>query len=229
MPVQEATAEVGLRERKKQRTRELIAETARRLFLARGFDGVTVAEIAREAEVAEKTVFNYFPTKEDLVYWRMEAFEEELLQALRGREPGEPLLAAFGRFVLEPRGLLAERDPEARERLAELTRMITDSPALLAREQQVFARYTDSLAALIAEETRADPGDIQPWVVANALIGVHRSLVDYTRRRILAGARGPGLAREVRARGRRALSALERGLAGYDVKRDYKRRATIGR
>lgn len=61
------TDELGLRERKKQRTRELIAETARRLFSARGFDRVTVAEIARAAEVSEQTVFNYFPTKEDLV------------------------------------------------------------------------------------------------------------------------------------------------------------------
>ena len=55
--------QLGLRERKKQQARELIAETARRLFVERGFEGVTVAEIAREADVAEKTVFNYFPTK----------------------------------------------------------------------------------------------------------------------------------------------------------------------
>ena len=66
----------GLRERKKLQTRELIAETARRLFAERGFEAVTVAEVARAADVAEKTVFNYFPTKEDLVYWRLESFEE---------------------------------------------------------------------------------------------------------------------------------------------------------
>ena len=97
----------GLRERKKQQTREAIAETARRLFSERGFERVTVAEIAREARVAEKTVFNYFPTKEDLVYWRLETFEDELLEAVRGRDPGESVLAAFGRFVLARRGLLA--------------------------------------------------------------------------------------------------------------------------
>ncbi|TMM00918.1 MAG: helix-turn-helix transcriptional regulator, partial [Actinobacteria bacterium] len=58
--------ELGLRERKKQRTRELIEATARQLFIERGFEAVPVAEIARAAEVSEATVFNYFPTKEDL-------------------------------------------------------------------------------------------------------------------------------------------------------------------
>ena len=61
---------MGLRELKKEQTRQLIADTAWRLFADRGFDRVTVAEIAREAQVAEATVFNYFPTKEDLFYWR---------------------------------------------------------------------------------------------------------------------------------------------------------------
>jgi AcrR family transcriptional regulator len=207
--------EPGLRERKKLRTRELIAETARGLFVERGFDRVTVAEIARAAEVSEATVFNYFPTKEDLVYWRLETFEEDLLNTVRERGPGESFLAAFGRVVLERRGLLGTRDPEAIEFLAAVTRMITESPALLARERQVFDRYTTSLAALIAEETGAGPDEPEPWVAANALMGVHRALVDYTRTRILAGARNPRLAREVRARGKRALEALERGLGDY--------------
>jgi AcrR family transcriptional regulator len=207
----------GLRERKKQQTRELIAETARRLFVERGFEGVTVAEVARAADVSEKTVFNYFPTKEDLVYWRLESFEEDLLETIRERKAGESFLAAFGRFVLERRGLLAEEDPDAVERLAALTRMISESPALLARERQIFERYTTSLAALIAQETGADTDDIEPWVAANALMGVHQALIDYTRGRVVAGARNPGLDREVRARGRRALEALERGLGHYGV------------
>jgi AcrR family transcriptional regulator len=115
--------------------------------------------------------------------------------------------------VLIRRGLLAEQDPAAIERLVALTRMITESPALLARERQIFDRYTASLAALIADETGAAAEDVEPWVVANALMGVHRALVDYTRRRVVAGARNPGLARDVRAQGTRALNALERGLA----------------
>src|SRR5436305_2265928 len=101
--------ELGLRERKKQRTRELIEATARRLFAERGFEAVPVAEIARQAEVSEATVFNYFPTKEDLFYSRLEAFEEELLSTIRDRAPGESVISAFSRFVLTLRGLLAAR------------------------------------------------------------------------------------------------------------------------
>src|SRR5512132_3041108 len=112
---------LGLRERKKQRTRELIAETARRLFSERGFERITVAEIARAAEVSEQTVFNYFGTKEDLVFWRLESFEAELLATIRERAPGESVLAAFRRFVLTQRGLLGKTDPEARELLTALT------------------------------------------------------------------------------------------------------------
>src|SRR5213595_1006213 len=144
--------ELGLRERKKEQTRQLIAQNARRLFAERGFGRVTVAEIARAADVSEQTVFNYFPTKEDLVYWRLESFEEELLSTVRNRAPGESVLAAFGRFMLVQRGLLASDDPAARERLTNITTMIVESPALLARERQVFAAYTASLAELIAAE-----------------------------------------------------------------------------
>jgi AcrR family transcriptional regulator len=208
----------GLRERKKQRTRRLIADTARRLFVERGFDHVPVAEIAREAEVAEKTVFNYFPTKEDLVYWRLEAFEAELLAAIRERAPGESALTAFGRFISQQRGSLAEEDPEARERLEAITRMITGSPALLAREQQVFERYTRSLAALLAEETGAAPDDVRPRVVANALMGVHRALIDFTRTAIVADVPRERVASEVREQCERAIAALEGGLADYAVK-----------
>jgi AcrR family transcriptional regulator len=209
---------LGLRERKKQQTRQLIADTARRLFAERSFDDVTVAEVARTADVAEATVFNYFPTKEDLFYSGLEAFEEALLSAIRDRRPGESILGAFGRFVLEPRGLLAAKDADAVEHLAAITRVITESPALLAREQRIFAGYTDSLAALIAEETQAKADAVEPWVVANALMGVHRALVEYARRQIIAGTRNPRLARQVRAEGKQALAALERGLGDYAIR-----------
>jgi len=207
---------MGLRERKKQQTRELLADTARRLFTERGFERVSVAEVARAADVSEKTVFNYFPTKEDLVYWRLETFEAELLETIRGRAVGESVLDAFGRFVSAPRGMLASPDEETRARLAALSRMIAASPALLAREQQIFAGYTDSLAALLAVETGLS--GIEPWVVANALMGVHRALVSFARERIVDGAGAPELAGEVRAEADRALARLHEGFGGYGVK-----------
>jgi AcrR family transcriptional regulator len=209
----------GLRERKKEQTRQLIAETARRLFSERGFERVTVAEVARAAEVSQQTVFNYFPTKEDLVYWRLQSFEDELLATIREREPGESALAAFGRFLVAQRGLLGKQEPQAREQLAALTRMIAESSALQAREQQIFAGYTASLAALLAEETGADAADLRSWVAANAMMGVHRALVQHARRRVVEGMRHPRLAEEVRARANEALALLERGLGGYAIKR----------
>jgi AcrR family transcriptional regulator len=207
---------MGLRERKKQQTRDLIAGTARRLFTERGFESVTVAQIAQEADVAEATVFNYFPTKEDLFYSRLEAFEEDLLTAVRERGPGVPVLDAFRDFLLARRGVFAMNAPggddEATEQLRTVTRVITESPALLARERQVFARYADALAALIADETGSSRGDVAPRVVAYALLGTHRALIDFVRERALAGARASQISREVRVQARRAFAQLEHGL-----------------
>ena len=203
----------GLRERKKQETRLQIADAARRLFLERGFEAATVTDIAEAAGVSPATVFNYFPTKEDLLYNRLESFEEELLDAIKGREPGEPILAAFARFVTRPRGMLASGEPEAGERLRAISRLISDSPALLAREQQIYEGCTDALARLIVEETGARPGDVAPRVAANAMIGLHRALVDYVRRQSLQDDADPKrMARAMRAQARKAVALLERGL-----------------
>jgi AcrR family transcriptional regulator len=204
--------EPGLRERKKEQTRALIADTARRLFAARGFDQVPVAEVARAADVSIGTVFNYFPTKEDLVYGRMEAFEEEMLEALRNRAPGESIVDGFARFVLEPRGLLASENQGDAEFLVAITKMIAESPALLAREREVYDRYTRALAKQIAQETDAGPTDVEPWVIANALIGVHRALIDTARRGVLAGTPNRRVARDVQDQGKRAMDRLKQGL-----------------
>ena len=107
----------GLRERKKEQTRRLIAETARQLFSERGFEHVTIAEIAEAADVAVQTVFNYFPTKEDLVYWRLASFEGELLAAVRERgPPAQSALEAFKTFLLAQQGLLGRGDDRRRAR-----------------------------------------------------------------------------------------------------------------
>jgi AcrR family transcriptional regulator len=210
--------EMGLRERKKERTRQLIAETAWRLFADRGFRQVTVAEVAREAQVAVATVFNYFPTKEDLFYYRLEAFGAELVDAVASRPAGEPVLAAFRRQLLESGGLLAQveaGDLQALERLRTFNRVIAASPALLAREQQAFTRIADALAAELAAETGAAADDLRPQAAANALVGVQRALLDYTRRRLLADEEPARLYADARRLGRRAFALLEQGLGGY--------------
>jgi AcrR family transcriptional regulator len=222
MTADTATAPPGLRERKKEKTRRHIAATARRLFTERGFEAVTVAEVARAADVAQKTVFNYFATKEDLFYDGMVAFEERLLDAIRDRAPGATVLDGFRAFVLAPDSVFAMKGAgtwdEATERLRTVTRVITESPALLAREREVLARYSDRLAGLIAEETAAGPDDVEPFVVAHALLGVHRSLIEYVRRRVLAGAAAPDIAAELSGQAAAALARLEAGLGDYAVR-----------
>jgi AcrR family transcriptional regulator len=209
---------VGLRERKKEQTRQSIAETAWGLFAERGYDRVSVAEIARAAEVAEATVFNYFPTKEDLFYSRLEAFGDQLVEAIGARSPGEPALAAFGRFMLGSGGWLRQAeagDTAAMDRLRTVNRLIAASPDLQAREQLAIARSTRALADLLADQTGAGPDDIAPKVAANALMGVHRALLDDVRRRVLAGEEPARLAADIRALTRQALALLEHGLGDY--------------
>jgi AcrR family transcriptional regulator len=212
---------MGLRELKKEQTRQLIADTAWRLFTDRGFDRVTVAEVAREAQVAEATVFNYFASKEDLFYGRLGAFAARLTDAVSARPAGEPVLAAFRRALMEDGGLL-ERveagDAEALARLRTVNRVIAASPALRAREQQILSQAADSIAVALVAETGATEDDPRPQVAANALMGLQRALLDYARRRILADDDLAGLAADVRRLRTSAFALLEQGLARYAAK-----------
>jgi AcrR family transcriptional regulator len=214
------TPDGGLRERKKAQTRQLIAETAWQLFADRGFDRVTVADVARRAQVAEKTVFNYFPTKHDLLFSRLDAFGAHLVAAIDERRPGEPVFAAFRRFLLEQRGLLAEvaEDAHARDRLRTVNRVIAESPVLRSRELQAIASCAEALAARIAAETGADRSDPRPRVAAHALLGVHRALIDLVRERALADDRVGQLAADVREAGEAAFALLEPAIGTYAPK-----------
>jgi len=212
---------MGLRELKKAQTRQHIADTAWRLFADRGFDRVAVAEVAREARVAEATVFNYFPTKEDLFYHRFDVFGAGLVEAVARRPDGEPVLDAFRRYLLGQGGLLAEAeagDREALDRLRAVSRVIAASPALLARERRAMADQADALADLLAAEGDEIGGEITARVAANALIGVHRTLIDYVRRRVLADDRPGALAGDVRTAAAQGFDLLERGLRRYGTR-----------
>ena len=202
---------MGLRELKKEQTRQLIVDTAWRLFADRGFDEVTVTEIAGEAQVAKATIFNYFPTKEDLFFPRLEDFGARMVEAVAARDAGETALAAVRRHLLGADGLLdrvAAGDAEALHRLRTVNRVIAASPALRVREREALAACVDALAAQLASET----GDIGAQVVANALVGVHRALVDYVRGRVLADDRLTQLAGDVREQAGRAFALIEHGI-----------------
>jgi AcrR family transcriptional regulator len=208
------------RTRKKQQTRQRIADTAIRLFSGRDFDAVTVAEIARAAGVTEKTVFNHFGTKEDLVYSNDQAFETALLDSVRTRLRGEPVLEAVERFLLN-RYRRIEFDTARRHRAQTLATLVTDSRALQTRERQIHARYADLLCELITTEQRAAPDDIRPRIAAEALITVHRESIAAFRNALLADLPDNELAQHVVTTARHGFALLAHGLSDYASRTDH--------
>jgi AcrR family transcriptional regulator len=193
---------VALNERKKQRTRRQIGETALRLFLERGFEQVSVAEIAEAAEVSAKTVYNYFPTKAHLVFDDDQAVLDALVAAIRGRKPGDSALTAVRGVLANLGGRMGDRrPPQAR---AAFRRMVTSSPSLRSHQRAIAARYEATLADVLAEQTGAPPGSPEPFVAAVALIGALR-----------AGFEAAEASGGLDAATTRALDLLEAGLAGY--------------
>ncbi len=199
---------MGLRETKKLRTRQEIADTAMRLFATRGFDHVTVAEVAEEAGVSEKTVFNYFPTKEDLFYDEVPAREEALRQAIRGRRPGESILTALRRLQS------GECQRLSSPGFAGFARVIEESPALRAKELEVMARFVLVLTESIRDELGVDERDAR--VAAGLIVSIHRQLFLAARKQALEGKHGAAAARRLRADLERAYQFLEHGLGELD-------------
>ena len=207
---------VGLRERKKAETRRRIAEAAHRLFGERGFQAVTVVEVARAAEVAEATLFNYFPTKEDLFYSGLEAFGARLVDGgarparRRVRAGRRSARAARRRRAARPdrRGRRGGARPGPHHRAGHLA-----SPALQARERQVLLGIAAELADAIGP-VAGDDAVPRPRV-ANALMGVHIALVEYTRARLLADDHPEALAADVQRRREARFALLEHGLAAF--------------
>ena len=167
-------SELGLRERKKQRTRQALRQAAVRLFLERGFEATTIADIAAAAEVAPRTFFSYYPTKEDVVLGELTQRFDHVRRALEQRPEGEPLLAAFRRAALEiAADLQAQEAPEDQRRAA---RVILTTPAIQARIRDRMGQWEEELAAMIADERGAGPDDLDSHVVAAALVGLLRSV-----------------------------------------------------
>ena len=198
---------VALRELKKQRTREALAATAFELFAQRGFDHVTVAEIADAAGVSEKTVFNYFQTKEDLLFDEVPEREAALAETVRSRAPGESVVAALRR------GQLAQSERMSSAGFAVFARIIDESPALRAKELEVMARFEQVLAEAFTDELGVPEWDAR--VAATLLIGVQWQFFLLARERALAGRHGPAAARRLRADLERAYELLEHGLGDF--------------
>jgi len=195
---------VGLRESKKLATRRELADTAMRLFVERGFDHVTVSEVAAASRVSEKTVFNYFPTKEDLFFDELPERQAALVAAIRNRVPGESIVAALRRLQAADCPRLCSAG------FAVFARIIEESPALQAKELEVMAQMTELLAGTIREELGVHEVDAK--VAANMLVGVHWQLFRNARAQALSGRYGPAAVRRLRSDLDRAYRLLEHGL-----------------
>jgi AcrR family transcriptional regulator len=165
-----AEAPPGLRERKKLRTRQALIDAALRLYRERGLEGVTIAEITRIAEVAPRTFFAYFESKEDVFLGRGDERIDLLIQAIRNRRCGEPVLAAARHALRQDREPRRASTSSGAPDLAELLR----HPAVAARLRVRWNRWEDMLAEAIATDVGAGPGDPEPRVVAAALTGAIR-------------------------------------------------------
>ncbi|MFI0353034.1 TetR/AcrR family transcriptional regulator [Actinomadura sp. 9N407] len=206
---------VGLRAMKKRQTRENISHQATRLFLERGFDRVTIADVAAASQVAKMTVTNYFPRKEDLALDLQDVFVNSLARTVRERRAGESALAALRRAYLDA---VARHDPVIGFSGAEFARMLTGSTALVARLREFHDEREVALAGALAEETGAGPDDIAPRVAAAQLGGVHRLLFDETLRRTIAGRPNEEIAAALTGQVGTAFDLLAPSLGGYAVR-----------
>ena len=148
-------ASIGLRELKKARTRQLIAETAARLFAERGYEHVSVADVARAAEVAEQTVYNYFPVKEKLVTDREEQVQDRLCDLIRSRPPAVTPAAAIRDFVMESVDAIRGIRPEMWR--GELGYLAAISPAVRRLVLELTDRLAVALASAISDTTAVAP------------------------------------------------------------------------
>jgi len=162
MQTSTSAASPGLRERKKQRTRQAIIEAALGLYQERGYEGVTVAEIARRADVAPRTFFGYFESKEDVFLGPGDDHLERVIRAIRERQRGVPILTAVRRELLRRDQPRREAAGSTRPHLAELLRQ----PAVQNRLRERWNRWEDELATVIAADVGAAPRDPEPRVIA---------------------------------------------------------------
>jgi AcrR family transcriptional regulator len=209
----------GLRERKKRLMRQQLSDTATRMFLERGFGAVRVAEVAEACGVSEKTVFNYFPTKESLVLDRLEA----TMASLRGglADPAIPPVEAALRILdRELRGmtdlLAGQDDPgEAAQAILRFGDLIRATPSLRAYQSDMMDQFVSVAAQILAARAAMEAEDPEPQIAARALLGLWHVQANSLRKH-LRSARPPARVHElVTADVRRAAWLLGTGLSSF--------------
>ncbi|MDC2960624.1 TetR/AcrR family transcriptional regulator [Streptomyces gilvifuscus] len=199
-------SEMGLRERKKQRMYEVVSETAIRLFLEKGFDAVSVAEVAAAAEVSKPTLFRYFPTKEDLVLHRIADHEQE---AARVAAQGPTPIAALRRHFLDG---LQRDDPVTglndHPQVLAFHSLLYGTPSLVARVYAYQQRSEDALAQALG-------GGLEARLAAGQIVAVQRILALDNWRRIAAGEPVDEVRPDAVAAAERAFEMLAAGLPRF--------------
>jgi AcrR family transcriptional regulator len=209
----------GLRERKKRLMRQQLSDTATEMFMERGFDAVRVSEVAAACGVSEKTVFNYFPTKESLVLDRLDATMASLRTGLA--EPGiSPVEAALRILDRELGGLtswLAAQDDPVRAS-AEIQRfgaLIRATPSLRAHQSDMMDQFVDVAAAILARRAGMSADDPEPQIAATALLGLWH-VQSQGLRKYLDGTRAPAQVQQaVTADVHRAAQLIGTGLSSF--------------
>jgi AcrR family transcriptional regulator len=214
--------EEGLRERKRRLTRQLISDAATTMFATRGFDNVKVSEVADRVGVSEKTIYNYFPTKESLVLDYADESVDRMATALRERGPDESLTAAVVRAIRED----MERFDQAPDALIEFIPlflgMIDSTPALRAAWLELHDRLANVARDELAAQAGIDPRDPEPIAAGRALAGLAEVALESRVRRIREGLRGDALRRAADDDLERAARLLETGLWSFNVPRSHR-------
>ena len=204
----------GLRESKKRQTRSTIAQAAADLFRDRGFSAVTVDDVAAAANVSRQTVFNYFPTKEQMLFDREEEIEAALLALVRDQPDGASLVAAFRRHT---RGFW-ERLAEVLTTGAEVHgfwEIVQASPALRDYAEASLGRQARRVGRELAHTWELPLDDPLCQALARTLCGVNAAILTTGLERLSAGEDHTAVVREMLAQADRAYDLLDHGLAMY--------------
>ena len=212
----------GLRERKRRLTRQLISDAATTLFATRGFDNVKVAEVADRVGVSEKTIYNYFPTKESLVLDTADEAVERMARALRERGPEESLTAAVVRAIQEDMERFDQAPDELIDFIPLFLGMIDSTPALRAAWLEIHDRLANVARDELATQAGVDPRDPEPMAAGRALAGLAEVALESRIRRIREGLRGDELRRAIDEDLERAARLLETGLWSFNVPRSQR-------